>query len=499
MKKTINMILFVTALATASMLSCNSPDLVPEAPLSLEYSIIDGDTVKTKKVKNYKNAYDGNKSKYVVISWQDTTVTFKEPKLPKEPSKEPDLAKIKNNKDPELKGKPLKMLTVGGNLASGVRDGGYFNEGILTSFPNLLARQMRLKKFESPLFSKENYNGLGRQVPASNNISGGPFKKSKFADNNLAFTDYNKVNEKFENLELYKGDPDNYAMPFLTISGILTRYIKSEGSSGQAYSRLYPESNKEESFLDIFSKKKFDFFVFEFGNDEVFKTITNYGYAGEGALDRNEYIEREDIPEYEYINRVPSEIKLMREVFVPSEAKGVLMNIPNWLSAPYFVDSEAIRQALMGNVYRQEDINSLVRDRLFKKSAVVDSILSTKVPYIIKPVIDKKHPIVLLRDYLDPYIIDLVNLTINVQNDMVTRLAKRYSLPVADIKGLFEKVNRKEGFIDNFGSLITQENFFSSDSLYPSPLGNALITNEIIKAINAFYGLKIQEINTQEF
>jgi hypothetical protein len=54
-------------------------------------------------------------------------------------------------------------------------------------------------------------------------------------------------------------------------------------------------------------------------------------------------------------------------------------------------------------------------------------------------------------------------------------------------------------FITHDGVSVNSENFFSSDGLNPSAFGQAIIANETIKAINAFYGLEIELVATRPF
>jgi hypothetical protein len=70
-----------------------------------DYSIVDGDTIKTVVFKDYKKLKDKdpNGKNYIVVG--DTIVLYKEPKLHTPPAKDPDLSKLKNNDDPDLKGK----------------------------------------------------------------------------------------------------------------------------------------------------------------------------------------------------------------------------------------------------------------------------------------------------------------------------------------------------------------------------------------------------------
>ncbi len=159
----------------------------------------------------------------------DTIITYKEPKLHTPPAKDPDLSKLKNNEDPDLKGKPLSMVAIGGSLTAGVRDGGYFNEGILTSYPNLIARQMKLKKFEQPLFEPSDYNGFGRKVHTSFNPTGGPVPKFNEVSNNSGVEATVETTGAFDkgkvqniSLKKYKTSQsiDNWAVPNLWISAL---------------------------------------------------------------------------------------------------------------------------------------------------------------------------------------------------------------------------------------------------------------------------------------
>ncbi len=105
---------------------CNTHDPMATPVPSADYSIIDGDTIKTVVFKDHKKLKDKapNGKNYITVG--DTIVTYREPKLHTPPAKDPDLSKLKNNDDPDLKGKPLRYVAIGGSLTAGVRDGGYF-------------------------------------------------------------------------------------------------------------------------------------------------------------------------------------------------------------------------------------------------------------------------------------------------------------------------------------------------------------------------------------
>ncbi|HWV33667.1 MAG TPA: hypothetical protein VN038_28630, partial [Dyadobacter sp.] len=58
-------------------------------------------------------------------------------------------------------GKEPVLMVIGEARAAGYRDGGLYRQGQLTSYPNLVARQMGLANFDPGLFEKEKGNGSG--------------------------------------------------------------------------------------------------------------------------------------------------------------------------------------------------------------------------------------------------------------------------------------------------------------------------------------------------
>ena len=49
------------------------------------------------------------------------------------------------------------------------------------------------------------------------------------------------------------------------------------------------------------------------------------------------------------------------------------------------------------------------------------------------------------------------------------------------------------------GIKITSKEFFSSDGIHPSVIGQVVIANESITAINKYYGLEIPLLSTRDF
>lgn len=476
---------------------CNIKDPIATPPIeNPDYSIIDGDTVKTVKTKNYDKMYGRLKNKHLVVVG-DTIITFKEPKLHTAPAKDPDLAKIKNDKELTLKGKPLTMVVVGGSLSAGVRDGGYFNEGIITSYPSMVAKQMKLKKFEQPLFDAAEYNGIGRKVKTGFNPTGGPLQKYKIVQNNLSGI-YDNADPYIKlKLTKYKGDADNLAIPFNNRS-----FIDTDGFGIEPFrDRILNKNEKNETFSikNHLKTKKFDFFVVETGIDDAIAFLTS-GSSRIWSASQNEI---------DYTNNYPQncmycqpELKLIGEVLAPLGAKGVFLNIPDVLDFPFFLNKEWVENydPLIKPYLRDYGILDIAYSYL--QSSKVDSILSPKVHISLKPITPTKR-LVDGKDYTlkDDFTfgVKYLNGAIERMNGQLLSFNKKYGYPIVDIRRVYKSITSATGFKADDGTLINTKNFFSSDGINPTPLGQAVIANEVIKTINATYQTQIPLIGMQVY
>ena len=79
-------------------------------------------------------------------------------------------------------------------------------------------------------------------------------------------------------------------------------------------------------------------------------------------------------------------------------------------------------------------------------------------------------------------------------------LAKKFNLAVVDLNALYKKIIA--GQYSEQGVLIDPSflkgNFFSSDGITPTALGQAVIANEFIRTINSFYKTAIPFISIRE-
>jgi hypothetical protein len=306
-----------------------------------------------------------------------------------------------------------------------------------------------------------------------------------------------KITGRYIGLKDVKEEVNN-----LAIAGDMVRGIWAGSSAVVAgnslTSRMIQGRNKEndKGVLGLIEKMSYDFFVLEMGNEEIIKIILGFGDPQTSFT----YKSLEDgLSPYEKLQSLP-EIQLVRDGLYPSGAKGVLLNVPDWIQIPYFVNPELIKKALIDGGEDEIAASGYVYDLLFKSSGAIDSLLSPTVPTLLKPYFDTNPNHKLgNKDWLSKsYDQERLNRAMNNFNNLITAMSKKYGYPVVDINGLYTKINEGR-LVDSFGTKIDKTNFFSADNFYPSSLGNAVIANEIIKTINASYKSDIAYIDTRVF
>ncbi|MDZ7935852.1 MAG: hypothetical protein U5M51_12995 [Emticicia sp.] len=497
-------ILLISALLLGG---CKANDPIATPMPTADYSIVNGDTIKTVIFKDYKKLKDKdpNSKNYIVVG--DTIVLYKEPKLHTPPAKDPDLSKLKNNDDPDLKGKPLRMVAIGGSLTAGVRDGGYFNEGILTSYPNLIARQMKLKKFEQPLFDATDYNGFGRKVRTSFNPTGGPVPKFNEVKNNSGVESVDELGingEKGIKLKKAKNREtlDNFSLAYgpsrqLYTWGSTNPTNQSSDIKYAIFSRL---TDKELIPQGLF-KNKFDFFILETGLNDILVSMTeyyqhNYTTKPEMIGKSFEQLQIKDLNSYQaYLFDLSATYALIAESNRRKVKYGCILNTPDIFEFPYF---KFVTGKMIDDVFAQAGIYHRELDgNVYSPNSRIDSLLSSKVHIALKPGINTKYPI--LRFGVND------NSYKNLLSDFNTEkesLSKRFGYPIVDINSLYKKILAGE-FTTTDGVKVNPSwvdgNFFSSDGIYPSAFGQAVIANEVIKVLNSTYKTDIPLISTKEY
>lgn len=338
------------------------------------------------------------------------------------------------------------LVAIGGSLTAGYRDGGLFREGQITSYPNLVARQMGLSNFKQPLFERESGNGTGRLVLDGKRGT----LRWKEASNNLGYQADSSVDFK-----PYMGTSiNNFAVPGLHLSNLgnspdellpdaVTYYQKNpksyRGEQGQylwnkplsamaLYQRLVPSNSIG---WDRINELKPDVGIVEAGLDVYISN--NLSGGGNGLYDGQRW------PHWEL---------QMLDRLKETGTKYLYATIPDLTETPFF------NGTLNG----------------------IPNKIKTMPEGAARP-----------ERYNDLFI---------------KKFAKDYNHPLVDFYAVYKKVLAGQ-YISEDGFKIDPSfpngNFFSADGLYPSAIGQAVLANEVIKVFNTSYGSQIPLIKIKDY
>ncbi|ODS80917.1 MAG: hypothetical protein ABS46_12980 [Cytophagaceae bacterium SCN 52-12] len=370
-----------------------------------------------------------------------------------------------------------RMIAFGGSLTAGFQNGGLFREGQQWAYPHLIARQIGVP-FAQPLFSKAGGNGTGYFVSPPPTL---PAARKKVT-NNLAVSDTDG------SLESYTGTGlNNFAVPFFSKRMDQSSHLRADALPFMSRIKTgdpnrNPLSQREWiSSLDTRS----DLFIFEAGFDDLVHSIQNDG----GGISRIAF-EALDLTD---------EMKMIGDL-VRTGKKGLLLNVPDVLSLPYFQQ------------YRDKIKNYPVR-LLVKRSTSIEPVDFDPEADLLLPcetaekiIARKLTGTILLKDTevisRDPYDNEfLVADPATFNRFKIERAARLYNLAVADLHKIYRQV-LEGSYTTHDGVKIDPSwpsgNFFSIDGIYPTALGQAVIANECIRALNLHYGLSVPLIATKD-
>jgi hypothetical protein len=334
------------------------------------------------------------------------------------------------------------MLVFGDGLSAGWRDDGLFRIGQQNAFPNLIAHQLGIKNFTSPLFDPAHGNGTGYFVTAN---QGDKSAEPTWLEvtNNLGILKLSNVPEL---VPYTGGDVDNMSQPKITLGSISGTLSPKENGwvyddDGRGWTddmiffwRMKPAADKyKDTYYDLIknslSSKRPAIMLSVFGFDQW--------------TDRN----------------VKQDVKNMDISLSQSETSPLTITVA--------------KMAQLGGT----------------KGIVFTVPMYKHLPYAGW----QAHKLQTAQD------IDWG--TPNGFNRRITQEAEKHGLLVVDLAQLYTTIHGGNYLTDD-GLIINGKaggNFFSEDGLYPSAIGHAVIANETIKVLNAHYKSKIPLINVTEF
>ncbi|GHB55703.1 hypothetical protein GCM10007390_06160 [Persicitalea jodogahamensis] len=375
---------------------------------------------------------------------------------------------------------PISMVAFGGGLTAGVMNGGLYREGQQFAYPNLVAHQMGISDFQSPLFSEEEANGTGFLV--LNSSKGTPPSWRK-VENNLAKEELGNP----PSISPFNSLVHNYGVPEGLVDALFVKLGVNNTLKFQPYLwRIIPkEVNREQSMLE-FAKDKtpYNFVLYEDYFDGFIRGILNtpginlYSFYGPASLNTGPSIAND---------------RILGEIFYKG-SKGVLFTIPRYQDLammrwfPVNSDNQAVKDAL--KAYKPQFVDDKTKPvYLLPTSNVVKLFQGQSISLTDGDIITAFE-----ESLSDPE-------WEGGHNSQIRAQAKKHGFALVDLSLIYHKINQGN-FLTDDGVKIDGSiygNFFSSDGIYPGPIGHAVIANEVIKAINKAYSSKIPLINITQF
>jgi hypothetical protein len=386
-----------------------------------------------------------------------------------------------------------RFISIGNSLTAGFADNGLYLAGQLSSFPSIMAQQMKLAgggEFTQPLFSVAQKNGSGYVRYGGLSSTGTPNLipvttelgiRGQTTIAGIPVTLYTK----------FTGDVNNYGVP-----GIKLRDVKFApyGNFNGYFERLLPGNagTNNTTYLDFVTAKDFTFFSNWLGNNDVLSFATSGG-TGDALTPKADF------------NSLYSEVL---DKLTAKGAKGIVATIPDVAAAPYF--NTVTVAAVLAAVKAQ---NSLVQALYISTTAgpriatAEDLIIlpfpasslmgqptgpGAPFPYGVHPnnpiesrfVLDKDE-VALVRDFTSSF------------NTSIKTLANAKGLAIFDA---FEYLNSLKGtgrVIDGvtLNTSYIQGKVFSLDGVHLTPMGYAVVANEMMTQINLKYGSTLPRVN----
>lgn len=371
------------------------------------------------------------------------------------------------------------MISFGGGLTAGVSNGGLNREAQQFAYPNLVARQMGIADFKTPLLGEDEANGTGIFLYGEPN---GDFPRWLEVTNSLA---HMEAGEPVK-MTPFSGKIHNFAFPNGGTIGASYPYCPT--CKPQAYSSRFTDYKitKDTTLLHSIQRKQdYDFVIMEDFYDAFVNWIVNSPRLDEQFSLAN----YASVPTY------------AMDGIVRKGQKGVVFTVPHFrhLNFMNWYNVEALKKMVPSISFVYWIINSAV-------------VVNQSQPFYLKPTkytegvfgtAEKGKPI--QGQLTDMDIIDqgeewFANPE-RVVNPSVRKFANQHNLALVDLYEVYQKIHEGSYITDDGlkvdGSL--KGNFFSSDGIYPTPLGQAVIANEVIKAVNLKYNALIPLINIGEF
>lgn len=397
-----------------------------------------------------------------------------------------------------------KYVALGSSMTAGYADGGVYRAGQLVSYPNLLAQQFALARggsFPQPTYSEAQKDGTGylkmRSAPTA------LLKTEFFGTGSPGFA--GGIVGSSGSLPLYAkhgGANNNLGVPNIKVSDVLTpNYgLSSQPAFNPHFERLLGTTNSSFTYKQYVASESTGatFFSIWLGNDDVL-AYANAGGTGAAMTD---------------VANFTTNLRSLLNDVTATATKGVLIGIPQFTTfAPQFRTFTLASLPNFGSPPAQIFVTSpggpvlATSGDLFLLSSQARYLSSAfgvgqPFPYGYHP----NNPLV-DADFLDATEVSEVVSRINELNAVIAAEAAARGLIFIDLNaadGFLEKANTTGFSGAPFNASIYTTAFesgglFSLDGFTLTPVGNAILANEVIRKINATYGATLPLLNLSNY
>lgn len=404
-----------------------------------------------------------------------------------------------------------KYVAIGNSITAGYADNALYYDGQQVSYANLLAQQLKLVgggEFKQPLMPMSSV-GVGSSLNSRYTLG---YKKDCLGTTALSpvggVGDYGV----FATNIYSEGPFNNMGVPG---ARAITVVYPGYGNPANGLGKYNPfftrmaSNPSSASMLGDAAAQNPTFFSLFIGNNDVL------GYASSGGA-ADFITPSSGAPGAGFDASIDAIIATM----TANGAKGVIGNIPDITSLPYFTTVpyngfvlDAGKAALLSAAYApigmsfKEGANPfIIKDSLIPAFAGgVRQIKSNEYILLTVPQDSIKCGSYGSKGIPNKYVLtsgeaDKVKNAVVAYNDKLKAVADAKGLAYVDVNAFMAKV--KTGIVYNGVSINTtfvSGGAFSLDGVHLTPLGNAMLANEFIKAINSKYGSTIPEVDASKY
>ncbi len=405
-------------------------------------------------------------------------------------------------------------VAVGNSITAGSADGSLYRSGQLNAYPSILASQFAKiggGEFKVPLLPGESGWPIDYSSPDPNNWRRPRMVLGMATDcqNNTAlgptFFDGAPDTAGSGNSVALQGPFNNLGVPGMrVIDYVLTGYSIFNPYAARMY------ASPLESPMDQAFKINPTFFTLWLGNMDVL------GYAVAGGEEHTNPLDPANISD---VTSFTAAYDSLVKVMVRSGAKGVLVNIPEITSLPFFttipyngLELDASQAAGLTAMHAGSGITFtagankfIIEDqsvsphkyRQIREGEFI--LLSTPMDSMkcggwgsVRPI---PKQFVLTADEVAK-----VNQATTTFNSHILQRAIDYQLAFADMNAYMKTLTKGITFNGvRYNAEYLMGGAFSLDGVHPNPRGQALIANELIRVINSYYGSSVPTVDVNSY